>query len=120
MGLYAVRPIAGGKSYGSLTLASSVRVGPGSVFTGSTIVSGADQIKTFGFRGNLAGSWFIDGRLGRQHPFLTAYQGTFPGGQGSVRLASFEEAVGEVRARVRLSAAGSISVFYAANAQAGR
>lgn len=103
------RPIT---PHGSLSLAVSSRLGPGSTFTSPAIDATRDEIKTFGFRGNLRGSWFIDGKLSGASPFFTLFEGTFPASTGSLTSRSLTEAFSQVRGRVRLSAAGSMSMYY--------
>lgn len=98
--------------YGSATLATSVRLGAGSTFTSADVDARFDRVKTFTFRGNVRGSWFIQAAQAGTERYATIAEGTFPAGQGSLTMRSFEEAVRMARARVRMSSVGSVSVGY--------
>lgn len=98
--------------YGSATLAISRRIGPGSTYTTDDVDVERDSTKTFAFRASVQGSWFIQVAFAGTLQYLNYAQGTFPAGQGSIRTASFDEEVRRARARVRLSAAGSASIYY--------
>lgn len=100
------------KPYGSATLFRSQRVGAGSIITSDPVDISGHQIKSFGFRGNRVGSWYIDVSFGSTDTFFALAAGTFPAGPGTIKTASFEEAFRLARARARLSAVGTVSVFY--------
>lgn len=98
--------------YGSATLYNSQRAGAGSSLTSDFVDVSRDRIKSFGFRGNQPGSWFLEVAFaGTRTPFILS-QGTFPGGPGSIKLASFEEALRFARGRIVPRSAGSFSIFY--------
>lgn len=102
--------------YGSATLAVSQRIGPGSTFLTEYVDVQRDYVKSFGFRANVQGSWFVEATLAGTERVFRILQGTFPAGQGSITMASFTETVRAARGRVRLSVAGSASVYYGGQA----
>lgn len=71
-----------------------------------------DWVKSFGFRGNIVGSWQIQVAFAGTQFYQTVAEGTFPASTGSITVRSFENAARMARARVRLSAAGSASISY--------
>jgi len=98
--------------YGSATLFTSQRAAAGSTLSSEFVDVSRDRVKSFGFRGNQVGSWFLDVAFtGTTKPFILA-QGTFPSGPGSIKLASFEEALRFARGRVIPRTTGSFSIFY--------
>lgn len=98
--------------YGSATLFQNKRTAAGSTNTSDWVDIQNDRVKTFGFRGNQRGSWFIDVSFsGTQKPYTLA-QGTFPAGPGSIKAAAFEESYAYARGRIAMSQIGSVSMWY--------
>ncbi len=102
--------------YGSATLAVSQRIGPGSTLASEYVDVQRDYVKSFGFRGNQRGSWYIDATMVGTQRVFTILQGTFPAGPGTLTMASFTEVVRAARARIRYSVAGSASIYYGGQA----
>ncbi len=97
--------------FGSATLANVLRVGAGTTTILEAMDVGRDEVKTFAFRGDQRGSWFIDVAPIGTTAFYKYAEGTFPGG-GTIKFASFTEAVRAARVRIRYSVAGSVNVHY--------
>lgn len=98
--------------FGSATLAVSRRIAGGSTFRSEDVDTSRDQVKTFVFRGNIVGSWYIQAQVVGTQFYPTVAEGTYPAGAGSIRTVSFSEAYRRMRASVRVSSVGSASVFY--------
>ena len=105
------------QDYGSVFLAVSQRIGAGSTFTSDDVDVTRDRIKSFGARGNIQGSVFLDVTFGGTNQFFTYAQGTFPAGQGSVKTLSSQESFRRMRVGIRLSSVGSASAFYGGQSQ---
>lgn len=98
--------------YGSATLLQTQRIAAGSLATTDDVDVQRDDKKSFGFRASQHGSWRIQVAFVGTQKFYNYAEGTFPGGQGSITVRSFTEAVRRARAQVSLTSTGSASVFY--------
>lgn len=105
------------QDYGSAHLAVSQRIAAGSSFISDDVDVTRDRIKSFGARGNIQGSVYLDATFGGTNQWFTYAQGTFPGGQGSIKTLSSQESFRRMRIRIRLSSIGSASAFYGGQSQ---
>lgn len=102
----------GHSPFGSVSFITSQRLGAGSTLTGDDVDARWDRVKSFWFRGNQRGSWYVDATpIGTQY-YGALFDGTFPAGQGSWKVVSFEEALKRCRPRIRAQVAGSYSIAY--------
>lgn len=103
-------------TFGSAALAVSARLASGSVFSSDDVDVTRDRTKTFGFRASQPGSWRIQVTFAGTDKFFNYAEGTFPGGQGTITVRSFNEMVRRARAQVSLRTLGSHSVYYGGEA----